>query len=38
MNIYTEKGLERWCLFCYGLFAAFMVVVAILALKSTFGW
>lgn len=37
MNIYTEKGLERWCLFCYGLFSAFMVVMAVLVLGATFG-
>lgn len=37
MNIYTEKGLERWCVFCYGLFAVFMVVMAVLALGATFG-
>ena len=37
MNIYNEKGLTRWCLFCYGLFAVFMVVMAALALNATFG-
>ena len=37
MNIYTEKGLERWCLFCYGMFAVFMVILACLAFNATFG-
>lgn len=37
MNIYTEKGLERWCLFCYGLFALFMVAMAFFAFEATFG-
>lgn len=38
MNIYTEKGLERWCLLCYGLFGLFMAVVACLSLFETFVW
>lgn len=37
MNIYTKKGLERWCLFCYGLFALFMVIMAALLVGATFG-
>lgn len=36
MNIYTKKGLERWCLFCYGLLAVVMVVLAVLAVRETF--
>ena len=38
MNIFDEDGLERWCLFCLGMFAVFIVAMAVLALKATFGW
>ncbi len=38
MSIYDEKGLERWCVFCLGASAVFMVTLAVLALKATFGW
>lgn len=37
MNIYTEKGLERWVVFCSGCLAVFCVVMAILAVRATFG-
>ena len=38
MNIYTEKGLTRLINLCAGMFAAFIVVMAVLALRETFGW
>ena len=38
MNIYTDKGLTRYINLCAGLLAVFMIAMAILALKSTFGW
>lgn len=37
MNIYTEKGLTRFINLCAGCFAVFMVVMAILAARATFG-
>lgn len=38
MNIYTEKGLTRFINLCVSLFAGFIVTMAVLALKATFGW